>query len=81
MDGRTLSTLTGKHFPIVAGSLSGEPYPFVLQLSNDCAALRESHAQAEAYAHSLEEALGKRRAEPQGRRGLLSRIRARLALR
>jgi polysaccharide pyruvyl transferase WcaK-like protein len=77
MDGRTLSILTGKHFPIVAGSLPTEAYPFVRQLSNDCGALRESQAQAETYARSLEEALGKRRAEPQ-RRGWLSRVRARL---
>ena len=89
MDGRTQSTLTGKHFPIVAGSLPAEPYPFVRQLSDDCAALRGSLAQAEAYAHSLEEAREKleryvksleqqRRAGPLG---WLSRVRARLAVR
>ncbi len=40
MDGRTLSTLTGNPFPLVAGSLPAE-YPFVHQLRQDCATLRE----------------------------------------
>jgi polysaccharide pyruvyl transferase WcaK-like protein len=54
MDGRTQSTLTGHHFPLVAGSLPEEPYPFVRQLQDNCAALRESFARAEEYARSLE---------------------------
>jgi Phytanoyl-CoA dioxygenase (PhyH) len=54
MDGRTQSTLTGSRFPLVAGRLPGEPYPFVRQLRNDCAALRESAARSEEYALSLE---------------------------
>jgi polysaccharide pyruvyl transferase WcaK-like protein len=54
MDGRTQSTLTGDHFPLVAGSLPEEPYPFVRQLQDNCAALRESFARAEEYARSLE---------------------------
>jgi hypothetical protein len=54
MDGRTQSTLTGDHFPMVAGSLPAEPYPFVRQLRHDCAALRESAARSEEYALSLE---------------------------
>ena len=78
MDGRTLNTLTGKHFPIVAGSLSPEPYPFVRQLSDDCTALRESQAHAEAYARSLEEARDQWQANPQ-RRAWLARVRNRLA--
>jgi hypothetical protein len=69
---------TGKHFPIVAGSQSAEPYPFVRQLSDDCAALRESQAHAEAYERSLEEARDRSQANPQ-RRPWLSRIRSRLA--
>src|SRR4051812_32905397 len=40
MDGRTQSILTGNHFPIVAGSVSAEPYPYVRQLRDDCTALR-----------------------------------------
>ena len=79
MDGRTLSILTGKHFPIVAGTAPTEPYPFVRQLSNDCVALRESQAEAEAYARSLEENRVKLEAELKRRRGWLSRLRNRLA--
>lgn len=56
MDGRTQSILTGRHFPLVAGSLPAEPYPYVRQLRDDAAALREAQRQAEAYARSLEEA-------------------------
>jgi hypothetical protein len=40
MDGRTQSVLTGNHFPLVAGTVSEEPYPYVRQLRDDCAALR-----------------------------------------
>ena len=39
MDGRTLSILTGDPFPLVAGSLPAEPYPYVRQLRDDCANL------------------------------------------
>ena len=35
MDGRTQSILTGNHFPLVAGSLPAEPYPFVRQLQEE----------------------------------------------
>lgn len=79
MDGRTLSILTGKHFPIVFGSLPAEPYPFVRQMIDDCSALRESQSQAEAYARSLEENRVKLEAELKGKRGWLSRVRGRLA--
>jgi hypothetical protein len=48
MDGRTKSVLTGNPFPLVAGSLPAEPYPYVSQL-------RESAQEAVAYARSLEE--------------------------
>ena len=54
MDGRTQSILTGNHFPLVAGSLPAEPYPFVRQLRDENAALRDSMTQAETYARSLE---------------------------
>ncbi len=94
MDGRTQSTLTGQHFPIVAGSLPAEPHPFIRQMRDDCAALRASMAQAEAYAHSLEaerekleryvkslEAQRQQRQGAAGPVGWLSRIRARLAVR
>ena len=54
MDGRTRSTLTGERFPIIAGSLSDEPYPFVRQLREDCTFLRQSSVRAEEYALSLE---------------------------
>jgi polysaccharide pyruvyl transferase WcaK-like protein len=41
MDGRTQSILTGNFFPLVAGSLPAEPYPYIHQLRSDCAMLRE----------------------------------------
>ena len=66
MDGRTQSILTGNHFPLVAGSLPAEPYPFVRQLREDCAALREIAAR-QTWKVGL-----------QRLRGKLSRIRARL---
>lgn len=79
MDGRTISTLTGKNFPIVFGSLPAEQYPFVRQMSDDCSALRESQSQAEAYARSLEENRSQLEAELKRKRGWLSRVRGRLA--
>jgi phytanoyl-CoA hydroxylase len=68
MDGRTQSILTGNHFPLVAGSLPAE-YPFVHQLRQDCAMLREiaTRKMWKVGLHQL--------------RGRLSRLRARLALR
>ncbi len=68
MDGRTQSILTGNHFPLVAGSLPAE-YPFVRQLRQDCAVLREiaNRKMWKVGLHQL--------------RGRLSRLRARLALR
>ena len=41
MDGRTQSVLTGNFFPLVAGSLPIETYPYVQQLRSDCEMLRE----------------------------------------
>lgn len=41
MDGRTQSVLTGNFFPLVAGSLPFETYPYVQQLRSDCEMLRE----------------------------------------
>lgn len=61
MDGRTQSILTGSYFPLMAGSLPAVPYPFVRQLRDDSAALREGMIQAEAYARSLEEEVAKLR--------------------
>jgi len=55
MDGRTQSILTGNHFPIVAGSLPAEPYPFIRQLRDDCTALRDGVARAEEFAVSLQQ--------------------------
>jgi len=54
MDGRTQSILTGNHFPLVAGSLPAEPYPFIRQLQEENRALREMREEAERYAKSLE---------------------------
>jgi phytanoyl-CoA hydroxylase len=54
MDGRTLSILTGNAFPLVAGELPGEPYPYVWQLRGDNAVLRASLDEATTYARSLE---------------------------
>jgi polysaccharide pyruvyl transferase WcaK-like protein len=74
MDGRTQSVLTGNHFPLVAGSLPAEPYPFVRQMREENAQLRQMREEAERYAKSLE-------ADRQYRlsRGWLARVRARLA--
>lgn len=54
MDGRTQSILNGNYFPLVAGSLPAEPYPYVRQLRDDCATLREMREDADRYAKSLE---------------------------
>jgi polysaccharide pyruvyl transferase WcaK-like protein len=56
MDGRTQSILTGRHFPLVAGELPAEPYPFVRHLQDENRTLREMRESAEAYAKSLEAA-------------------------
>lgn len=72
MDGRTQSTLTGNYFPLVAGSLPAEPYPFVRQLREENQALRQMREDVERYAKGLEAALQRRPA------GWLSRLRARL---
>ena len=65
MDGRTQSILTGNHFPLVAGSLPAE-YPFVRQLRQDCAVLRELVAR-QTWKVGLQQL-----------RGGLSRLRSRL---
>jgi hypothetical protein len=56
MDGRTQSTPTGNHFPLVAGSLPAEPYPFVRQMRDEAEQLRQMREESERYARSLEEA-------------------------
>ena len=53
MDGRTRSTLTGERFPLVSGSLSAEPYPYLRHLREENAALRQQGAEACEYAESL----------------------------
>jgi hypothetical protein len=60
MDGRTQSILTGNHFPLVAGSLPAERYPYIRQLQEDCVALRKMREEAEQYAKSLEAELLRR---------------------
>jgi hypothetical protein len=79
MDGRTQSILTGNYFPLVTGSLPAEPYPFVRQLQQENQTLREMREEAERYARSMEAA---RRAQTASGilAGLLSRLRARLAI-
>ncbi|HEY0515233.1 MAG TPA: phytanoyl-CoA dioxygenase family protein [Thermoanaerobaculia bacterium] len=67
MDGRTQSILTGNHFPLVAGSLPAEPYPFIHQLRQDCATWRAA-ATRQMWKVGLQQL-----------RGGLSRVRARLA--
>ncbi len=75
MDGRTQSIMTGRHFPIVAGSLPVEPYPFVRQMQEEIGQLRHMRGEAERYAKSLEETLQHRSTS------WLSRLRARMAAR
>ncbi len=60
MDGRTQSILTGNYFPLIAGSLPADPYPYVRQLRDDCTALRGMQEEAERYAKSLETELQRR---------------------
>ncbi len=62
MDGRTQSVLTGRHFPLVAGELATDPYPFVRHLQEENRTLREMRESAEAYAKSLEAARDRNRA-------------------
>lgn len=57
MDGRTLSVLTGNPFPLVAGSLPAEPYPYVRQLQVDCANLRNDCASLNNDNANLRDAL------------------------
>ncbi|MFY9826733.1 MAG: phytanoyl-CoA dioxygenase family protein [Thermoanaerobaculia bacterium] len=67
MDGRTQSILTGNHFPVVAGSVPTEPYPYVRQLRDD-----------NAHLHSVLEGRKIRRGVKRLAKGLLRRVRARL---
>ena len=76
MDGRTQSTLTGDYFPLVAGSLPAEPYPFIRQVRDENRFLQETSREAVAYARSLEAEVARLR---QRSAGLLPRVRARLA--
>lgn len=63
MDGRTLSVLTGDHFPMISGALRGHPYHFVREMQEDRTALRTTFASAEEYAHSLEQEVARLRAQ------------------
>ncbi len=54
LDGRTIRVLTGKHLPIVAGTVSDTPYPYVGQLESDRVADAESLRAAEERAARLE---------------------------
>ena len=54
MDGRTISVLTGSHFPVVAGTVDEAPYPYISQLETDSAANAESVQAAQEKAASLE---------------------------
>jgi len=67
MDGRTQSIQTGNHFPIVAGSVPTEPYPYVRQLRDDNAHLR-----------SVLDGRKVRRGVARIAKGVLRRVRARL---
>lgn len=62
MDGRTTSTLTGDHFPIIHGREPERP-KFVVEMDNDRNALRQQFASAEQYAHSLEAEVAAHRAQ------------------
>ncbi len=62
MDARTISVATGKRFPMLHGVDKAQPYPFVRQHEIDGAFLRDAHARAEEYAHSLEAEVEKLRA-------------------
>jgi hypothetical protein len=62
MDARTISVSTGNRFPLLHGVDQTEPYPFVRQHEIDGEFLRDSHARAEEYAHSLEAEVAKLRA-------------------
>jgi hypothetical protein len=57
MDARTVSTLTGNHFPLVFGDEASatRPWAFVEELTAENRRLRESAAEAERYARSLVE--------------------------
>jgi hypothetical protein len=61
MDGRTISVLTGSHFPLVSGSVGEYPYPFVAQLEADSTGALERFRAAEEYARSLEAELAQLR--------------------
>lgn len=53
LDGRTRSTLTGQHFPLVFGSLDGTSYPYLELLEQERDAFRDSQVAAAEYASSL----------------------------
>ncbi len=54
MDGRTRSTLTGNHFPLIAGSLPEGSDHYLRHLHGEHAKLRQTTDEAIAYAKSLE---------------------------
>jgi phytanoyl-CoA hydroxylase len=54
MDARTRSTLTGDHFPLIAGSLPEESDLYLREFFKERAILRQSNEEAVRYAKSLE---------------------------
>lgn len=60
MDGRTVSTLTGDHYPIVfeGDRVSTQPWAFLQHVTDENRRLREAAAEAERYAKSLAEHAG-----------------------
>ena len=55
LDGRTRGTLTGAHYPLIAGSRPPAEHHFIEEMQRDRIALRESAETSGAYARSLEE--------------------------
>ena len=54
MDGRTRSTLTGNHFPLIAGSLPEESEHYFKSILEERTVLQQKAREAEEYAKSLE---------------------------
>lgn len=54
MDGRTRSTLTGNHFPLIAGSLPEESEHYFKSIHEERTVLQQKAREAEEYAKSLE---------------------------
>jgi polysaccharide pyruvyl transferase WcaK-like protein len=79
LDGRTRSTLTGDFFPFIAGSRPPAPQLYLEEMQRDRVALRESFADAEEYAHSLEAELGRVQDHAEAQAQALAEAQARVA--